>query len=176
MSSVDVPERRLGKWRFVAIVAAVILALLGFIAYVGYQNSNCGFDCGPVDVPVILNAYVNQSGVKTYCTVANQGVPQAAVCDVTTSGEASGTIVLNMTSQYGSSIVQFGNYSSESPHIRFTSTPPCTYPSGPVINAGGCRVYENGTIFRFGYTVAQDFLPGGYVSFTITVTKTCCWP
>ena len=171
-------ERRPRKWRFGAVVAAVILALLAFIVYSAYVGSECGWPgCGPVDVPVILNAYAIQSGAKTYCTVANEGVPQTAVCDFIVSGTNSGAIVLNMTSQHGSSLVQFGNYTSDDLYIRFTSTPPCTYQSGPVLNIGGCRVNENGTSFRFNYTVPQSFvLSGRHVSFTITVTKMCCWP
>jgi hypothetical protein len=166
------------KWRFIGIVVILVLALLGFVGYVNYQNYECGFvGCGrPIDEPVILNAYVNQSGVKTFCSIANQGLPQAVVCDVTTSVGTSGNIVLNMTSRYGSSLVEFGNYSSESPYIRFTSTPPCTYPSGFVLNTGGCRVNENGTIFQFNYVVSQSLPIATQVSFTVTVTKTCCWP
>ena len=125
--------------------------------------------CTPIDVPVLLSAFVNQSGTMTFCGVVTQGYPLAAVCDVTISEGVSGTVVLNLTSQNGDSFVSFGNYSSESAYVQFTSNSTCQ--SSP-----GCPVSTAGSVYRFDYTVAQILPAPMEAILTITVTKTCCWP
>ncbi len=172
------PKRKSKAWRLIVVVVIAALALLGVSTYAAYRSAQCGFvGCGPVDEPVILNAFVNQSSVMTNCGIVTQGYPQAVVCDVTVSGGVSGTIVLNLTSQGGDSTVAFGTYSSEGQYVQFTSTYPCLYSSGPPdYNTAHCPVSNAGSTYRFNFTVAQSLPAPEEAILTIVVTKTCCWP
>jgi hypothetical protein len=131
--------------------------------------------CAPVDEPVILNAFVNQSSTVWSCSLVAQG--STAVCYDTISEGDSGTVVLNLTSLGGGSRVLFGTYSSAAPYVNFNSTYSCVYYSGlPDLNALSCTVSTAGSIYRFNYTVAQSLPAPEQAILTIVVTKTCCWP
>ncbi len=172
-------ERKSNARRLIVVVVVATLAILGVSIYVEYHTAQCaGFVCGPpVDEPVILNAFVNQSSAKTDCGIVTQGYPQAVVCDVTISGGVSGTVVLSLTSRGGDSKVAFGTYSTESQYVQFTSTYSCQYSSGPPdYNTARCPVSTAGSIYRINYTVSQSLSAPKEAILIIVVTKTCCWP
>jgi hypothetical protein len=164
------------NWRFIAIVVIIALALVGFLIYATYLNSQCGFvGCGPVDEPVILNAQVVHSSKTWDCAVVTQS--SLVNCQIDISAGDSGTVVLNLTSQGGNSSVAFGTSSSESQYVHFTSTYPCLYSSAPPdYNTARCPVSQSGSTYRFNYTVAQGLPTPQQAILTIAVTKTCCWP
>jgi hypothetical protein len=177
----DAPKK---KWRKRSIILVVIIvggSVLGVVGYALYQagqadQCNTFVGCTPIDVPVVLNASMIQSGLSTNCGVVTQGYPQAVVCDVIVSRGSNGTIMINMRSQNGDSQVAFGTYAS-SQYVQFHSTYSCLYStSQPDYNTLRCPVAGDGTSYTFNYTVSQ-FLPSEIqVILTIVVTKTCCWP
>ncbi|MGD0395474.1 MAG: hypothetical protein ABSB26_01005 [Nitrososphaerales archaeon] len=138
-------------------------------AYVPVANCNTFVGCEPIDVPIVLNAFVNQSSESQNCGITTQGYPQAVVCEVSLTAGTSGTIVLNMTSQNGDSMVAFGAYSSESQYVQFTLAYPCSY-------SARCPVLSSGSVYRFNYTVAPSLPAQRESILTIVVTKACCWP
>lgn len=130
--------------------------------------------CVPIDVPVILNAFVTQTSAKDNCSIATE---EYAVCDVALFAGVQGSVVLNMTSQNGDSYVAFGTYSSQDQYVQFTSTYPCLYSSSPPdYNTARCPISSTGTVYRFNYTVSQNLLAQTEAVLTIVVTKTCCYP
>ena len=145
-------------------------------------NSSCNtfVGCVPIDEPVIVNAFVNQSSpsIAMYCGVATQGYPLWAVCDVTLSAGTIGSIILNLTSQNGNSSVAFGTFSTESQYVQFSSNYPCQYSTSPPdYNTARCPVLGVGSTYTFRYAVSQS-LPMSTTEalLIISVTKTCCWP
>lgn len=182
MSGSDSPAQEAPKksrnWLVVAIIIVIFLALVGFIAYAAYQQSQCGFGgCGPVDEPVILNAQVDTSSRTWNCAVVTQS--SLVVCQILASGGDSGTVVMNLTSQGGDSSVAFGTYSSESQFIQYNSTYSCLYSTTlPDLNSqqSRCLVSQSGSTYRFNYTISPSLPPHQQVILTITVLKTCCWP
>lgn len=174
----QVPSKKSRNLRFVTAVIVIILALVGFLAYTTYQNSQCGFvGCGPVDEPVILSARAITPSWTYDCAVVTQS--SLVVCQILASGGDSGTIVMNLTSQGGDSSVAFGTYSSESQYIHYTSTYSCLYSTTlPDLNSqqSRCPISQSGSTYRFNYTISQSLPPQQQVILTITLLKTCCWP
>jgi hypothetical protein len=133
--------------------------------------------CGPYAEPILLNASVSQSSAMTFCSLATQGYPQAAVCDVTISEGVSGTVVLNLTSQVEDTYVAFGTYSSESRYVQFASSYPCLYSSGSLdYNTDRCPISIDGSTYRLNYTVSPSLPAPEEAVLTIVVTMTCCFP
>ena len=174
-SSAGLPKKS-RNWHLITIVVVILLTLVGFIAYVAYQQSQCFFgSCKTMDEPVILNAQVITSSRPYNCAVVTES--SLVVCQILASGGDSGTVVMNLTSQGGDSWVAFGTYSSESQYIHYNSTYSCLYSSNsPDWNTARCPVYGAGSTYRFDFTVAQTLPPQQQVILTITVLKTCCWP
>jgi len=83
---------------------------------------------------------------------------------------------MNLTSNGGNSSVAFGTYSSENQYVQFASAYSCLYSTSPPdLNTARCPVTENGSTYRFNFTVG-DIPPATEAILTIVVTKTCCWP
>jgi hypothetical protein len=169
-----------GNWRFIAILAAFGVALLGLVVYAIVQNPGCGIACGPpIDVPVVLGASVEQytaARAPADCGLVTHGYPQAVVCLVEPFPGSSGTIVLVMTSLNGNSQVAFGLYSSN-PYVQFNSTYSCLYSSShPDYNTPHCPVYGSDSVYRFDYKASRNISSQVEVVLTIIVTKTCCLP
>jgi hypothetical protein len=175
------------RWRFIAVVVAVALALVGFLAYATYQNVQCGglVGCGPYPTLSIKDAkaQVGSSG-PTIC----QTTQFTAVCPVYLAGYNSGEVLLNATFQVpqtgsyvGGVFVAFLVYSSAASNVSYTSVPDCAFTSAPSLDARGCNIPSNGfVIFRFNFTVSSNY--GGSArgswpdSITVYMWQTCCFP
>ena len=174
-------------WRFTAVVVVVALALVGFLAYTTYQNTQCDslVGCGPYPTLSIQDAkaQVGSSG-PTVC----QTTQFTAVCQVYIVGYQSGKVMLNVTFKVpqagtyaGGALVAFLVYSSAARYVNFTSIPDCAFTSGPSLDTRGCNVPSNGSVeFRFNFTVSSNFTGSSRGSWpdsvTVYVWQTCCFP
>lgn len=167
----------------VVLIIAILVAassIVAFIAYENYEVTTCGIACGPPgDVPVLLRATLNQSsdtGTPENCGIINSGYPQSVVCQVVTNPGVLGSIIVELNSQNGNSLVAFGTYSS-SQYVNFSSNYPCMYSSNiPDYNTLHCQVLGSGSTYKFNYNISQSLPSQEEVVLTIVVTKTCCWP
>lgn len=153
--------------------------IVGLILYENYEVVTCGIACGPIDTPVLLKATLNQSsdtGSPENCGIINTGYPQSVVCQVVTNPNTSGSIIVNLESQNGNSMVAFGDYSS-SQYVQFQTNYPCVYSANiPDYNTLHCLVPTSGTTYKFNYNVTQNSTSQAEVVLTIVVTQTCCFP
>jgi len=187
-SSAPGQPKKSRSWRFIAVVVVVALALVGFLAYTTYQNTQCGpgfVGCGPYPTLSIQDAraQVGSSG-PSIC----QTTKFTAVCSVYIVGYQSGKVMLNVTfkdpqagTYAGGALVAFLVYSSAARYVDFTSIPDCAFTSGPNLDTRGCNVPSNGSAeFRFSFTVSSNYTGSSRGSWPDSVAvymwQTCSFP